>query len=346
MDSPVLLIALIVFLLIGVPALVITRAATKSRRELASAAAPETTTTAAAPTSLGDKLSSSRSMFGTRMRSLLTRTDLDDAFWAGLTEALIAADVGVVAATEITDRVQADGPSDAAEAYDALRHELVAAFRADDRHLPPLGDGPIVMVIVGVNGSGKTTSIAKLAQRYDSLGARVVLGAADTFRAGAAEQLRVWGRKLGIDVVSGEPESDPASVAHDAISAATATSADVVIIDTAGRLHSDANLMEELAKLVRIVEREASGDPEILLVLDGTGGQNSIAQAKTFTQAVGVTGIVVTKLDGTAKGGMTVAVEGELGVPIKLIGVGESPDDLVAFDPHQFVYALVEERHE
>ena len=147
-------------------------------------------------------------------------------------------------------------------------------------------------------------------------------------------------------MVSGEPESDPASVAHDAISAATATSADVVIIDTAGRLHSDANLMEELAKLVRIVEREASGDPEILLVLDGTGGQNSIAQAKTFTQAVGVTGIVVTKLDGTAKGGMTVAVEGELGVPIKLIGVGESPDDLVAFDPHEFVYALVEERHE
>jgi fused signal recognition particle receptor len=194
-----------------------------------------------------------------------------------------------------------------------------------------------------VNGSGKTTTIAKLGARLQADGVSVLLGAADTFRAAAAEQLSIWGERLGLDVVSGSPGADPAAVAFDALSAARARHKGVVIVDTAGRLQTKHNLMEELGKVVRVLAREAGAVDEVLLVLDGTTGQNGISQARRFTEVVGVTGLVITKLDGTARGGIAVAVEHELGVPVKFIGVGERVEDLVPFDPDAFVDALLGE---
>ena len=341
--STVIVVALIVIGIIAIPVFVIGRFASASRRKLANTATVEPETEVARPKSLGDRLATTRSALGGRLRLLRGRPELDQVFWSEFEEMLISADVGVEMAAELTRRVKTSDPADAAVASDRLREELVNAFGTKERYLAPLTTDPVAMVVVGINGSGKTTTIAKLAQRYQALGASAILGAADTYRAGAAAQLHTWAGSLGVDVIGGEVGADPASVAHDALSAAKSRGADVVIIDTAGRLHSDTNLMEELSKVVRIVDREAGGVDEVLLVLDGTGGQNSIAQARTFSEAVGVTGIVITKLDGTAKGGMAVAVENELDIPIKLIGVGESAEDLIPFIPEQFVDALLED---
>jgi fused signal recognition particle receptor len=288
--------------------------------------------TVASPASIGG--------IGGRLNSLFGR-GIDDAFWSGVEETLIQADVGVASAVGIVERVRNQGVSNPEEARVALRRELIAAFAEMDRTLNLEGN-PAVIVVVGVNGSGKTTSIAKLASLLQSEGKTVLLGAADTFRAAATEQLKQWGTRLGVDVVVGEDGADPASVAFDARSAAAARGKDVVIIDTAGRLHSKRNLMDELAKVVRILGRDGPVS-EVLLVLDGTSGQNGIAQTRAFTGAVGVTGVILTKLDGTARGGIAVAVERELGVPVKLLGVGEGAGDLLHFHGERFVDALMEE---
>ncbi len=259
--------------------------------------------------------------------------------WETLEDALILADVGPSTSSEIVAAVKALAPQTGAEVSSALRDVLIDGFSSKDRHLS-VGGKPAVIVVVGVNGAGKTTTIAKLAHELTASGASVVLGAADTFRAAGDTQLMTWGKRIGVDVVSGDQGADPASVAFGAVDRAKTDGTDVVIIDTAGRLHAHTNLMEELAKVVRVVERESGAVGEILLVLDGSTGQNGIAQARAFTGAVGVTGVVITKLDGTAKGGIAIAVEKELGLPIKYIGVGEGIDDLIPFEPRDFVEAL------
>ncbi|MEX1207253.1 MAG: signal recognition particle-docking protein FtsY [Acidimicrobiia bacterium] len=278
--------------------------------------------------------------FGGRLGGLFGR-GIDDAFWAGVEETLIQADVGVASSMGIVERVRSQGVSTPEEARAALRSELIAAFADRDRSLN-LEGSPAVIVVVGVNGSGKTTSIAKLASLLQGEGKSVLLGAADTFRAAAAAQLQQWGSRLGVEVVAGQEGADPASVAFDARSAAAARGIDVVIIDTAGRLHSKRNLMDELGKIVRVLGRDGPVS-EVLLVLDGTSGQNGIVQTKAFVGSVGVTGVILTKLDGTARGGIAVAVERELGVPVKLLGVGEGPGDLLHFQGERFVDALMEE---
>ncbi|MEK7251774.1 MAG: signal recognition particle-docking protein FtsY [Actinomycetota bacterium] len=261
--------------------------------------------------------------------------------WTALEEALLASDVGVASAAALVDATRARGVKTAGEARQALRTEMIAAFGSTDRTLRLEGN-PAVVVVVGVNGSGKTTTIAKLAALLVARGRRVLLGAADTFRAAAADQLRVWGDRIGVDVVSGGAGSDPASVAHDALAAARARGRDVLIVDTAGRLHDKHNLMDELRKIVRVLGRDNPDPAEVLLVLDATTGQNGLAQARAFSAAVGVTGIVIAKLDGTARGGIALAVERELGVPIKLVGIGEGSGDLRDFEPGEFVDSLLE----
>ncbi len=298
------------------------------------AAAPE-----AAP-ALARKLSKAGRAVGGRLAALFSRGTLDDEFWEGVAETLIAADVGVPVATEIVRRVREARPEGPDEARLALRNELVGLFDGRDRTLRR-SNRPAIFVVVGVNGSGKTTSIAKLAAHIQAGGASAVLGAADTYRAAADQQLRVWAERVGVEVVGGQPGADPAAVAFDALHAARARDHEVVIIDTAGRLHANKNLMDELGKVARVLRREAGELDEVLLVVDGTQGQNAIAQAQTFTEAVGVTGIVITKLDGTAKGGVAVAIEQRFGIPIKFIGVGEDVEDLVPFEPADFVDALL-----
>ena len=291
------------------------------------------------PAGFGGGLARTRRALADRIGSLL-RSGPSQELWDGLEEALIAADVGVATATRVVERVRSRNPADADEARTAIRDELIAVFGNRDRSLA-LSGSPAVIVVVGVNGSGKTTTIAKMASVMRSEGRTVMLGAADTFRAAASEQLREWASRTGADVVAGQEGADPASVAFDAFASARARGRDAVIIDTAGRLHSKQNLMEELQKIVRVLEREAGKVDEVLLVLDGTSGQNGIVQARTFTEAVGVTSIAITKLDGTARGGIAVAVEEELGIPVKLVGVGETSDDLLHFDPASFVDALL-----
>jgi fused signal recognition particle receptor len=284
-------------------------------------------------------LAKTRRALGERLGSVFRRVP-EGAFWDDLEEALISTDVGVTAAAAIVERVRARRPPDAETARAVLREELHAMLSTADREMNLRGR-PAVIVVVGVNGSGKTTTIAKLAARLENAGVPALLGAADTFRAAATEQLAEWAARLGIDVVAGSPGADPAAVAFDALSAARARHKGAVIVDTAGRLHSKHNLMQELGKVVRVLTREAGEIHEVLLVLDGTIGQNGIAQARAFTEAVGVTGLVLTKLDGTARGGIAVAVEEELGIPVKYIGVGEQVEDLIPFDPHDFVDALL-----
>lgn len=282
-----------------------------------------------------------RPRIGTRLGGLFHRS-IDSGFWSSLEDALIGADVGVATVSRVVARVKDTDPGSPEEARRALRSELVACFSETDREIHSRGE-PGVVVVVGVNGSGKTTTIAKYAKSLLDSGGTVLVAAADTFRAAAAEQVASWGERVGFDVVRGEEGADPASVAFDALAAARARGCGVLIVDTAGRLHSKQNLMDELGKIVRVLSREAGGIAEILLVLDGSTGQNGIAQARAFTEAVGVTGIAVTKLDGTAKGGIAVAVEHDLGVPIKLVGVGEGDGDLLHFDPARFVDELLGE---
>lgn len=294
----------------------------------------------AAPPRLATRLAKSRQALGSALRSTFGRETIDEATWTSLEEDLIASDVGVAAATEIVDNVRSARPSDAESAEAILRDQLVAEFTGRDRSLA-LAGSPAVVMVVGVNGTGKTTSIAKLARYLRAGGTEPLLGAADTFRAAADAQLRTWAERVGVDVVGGSEGADPAAVAFDAYAAARARGRDAVIVDTAGRLHSKKNLMAELSKIKRVLEREAGTVGEVLLVIDATAGQNGITQVKEFTDAVGVTGIVLTKLDGTARGGIVVAVEKELGIPVKFIGVGEGIDDLIPFDPEEFVDALL-----
>ena len=259
----------------------------------------------------------------------------DEAAWERLEEALIQADVGVCATAELVQRLEARGDV-ATDLGSALADEIEQLFGE-----PPVLDvahNPAVILVVGVNGTGKTTTIGKLAQKLREHGREVTLGAADTFRAAAEEQLEVWAKRAGARFVGGERGGDPAAVAYDALGAG----GDVIVVDTAGRLHTQSNLMDELAKVRRVIAGRLEGAPhETLLVIDATTGQNGLQQAKLFTEAVGVTGVVLTKLDGSAKGGIAVAIAYELGLPVKLVGVGEGLDDLRPFDPGDFARALV-----
>jgi fused signal recognition particle receptor len=271
---------------------------------------------------------------------VLARDGFDGDFWSDVEDSLVAADVGVPAARRTVEAVRQRGPGTPEEVRGMLAGELVSLLGSRDRGLAAVGD-PTVVLVVGVNGSGKTTTIAKLADQLNTEGNPVLLGAADTFRAAAADQLKTWAARIGVDIVAGESGADPASVAYDSFHAAKARGAGLVLIDTAGRLHSKSNLMDELGKVARVLRREAGDIDEVLLVLDGTTGQNAIDQARAFTDVVGVTGIVLTKLDGTARGGVAIAVEQDLGIPVKYIGVGESVEDLIPFDPEAFVDALL-----
>ncbi len=266
----------------------------------------------------------------------------DAEAWERIEESLLAADVGVPATVEIVTRLEAQEPPTAEElvrGLEAVIAELVAP--AGEPRLSLAGD-PTVVLVVGVNGTGKTTTIGKLASRLREAGHEVVLAAADTFRAAAEEQLEIWAKRSGADFVGSSRGADPASVAFDAIEAATARGRHVVIVDTAGRLHTQANLMEELGKVRRVIAQRLEGAPhETLLVVDATTGQNGLQQARLFGQVVDVTGVALTKLDGTAKGGIAVAIAHELGLPVKLIGVGESLDDLQPFDAEDFARALI-----
>jgi len=262
----------------------------------------------------------------------------DSASWERLEEALIAADVGVPATAELVQRLEARG--DATELAPALQEEI-AKLLGEPARLE-VGARPAVILVVGVNGTGKTTTIGKLAAKLSEHGRSVLVAAADTFRAAAEEQLEIWAQRANADFVGSERGGDPAAVAFDAIAAAESRGRDVVVVDTAGRLHTQANLMEELTKVRRVIGQRLEGAPhETLLVIDATTGQNGLQQARLFSQAVEVTGIALTKLDGSAKGGIAIAIAHELGLPVKLIGIGESLDDLRPFDPDDFARALV-----
>ncbi len=269
---------------------------------------------------------------------------LDDNFFEELEELLIQADVGVHTTMEliddlkfIVDEKDIETPS---ELYDIFKDELSEMLQDEEGGLY-FDDDLNILMVVGVNGSGKTTTIAKIAKRYKEKGKDVMLAAGDTFRAGAIDQLKVWGDRLGVKVIAQSEGSDSAAVAYDAVQSAKAKEVDLLIVDTAGRLHTQKNLMKELKKVRDVIGREAEGAKvEVLLVLDATNGQNAISQAKLFNEAVDVDGIALTKLDGTAKGGIVVAVKNELGIPIKLIGVGESAEDMQNFNPDEFVEAL------
>jgi fused signal recognition particle receptor len=282
----------------------------------------------------------------TSSRQALTRDLLfdpgDDEVWERIEEALIAADCGVPATVEIVRRLEEREPKSREELLGGLEEIVAGLVTADGQERLVLAEAPAVVLVVGVNGTGKTTTIGKLAHRLREHGRSVVLAAADTFRAAAEEQLEIWAARAGADFVGAQRGADPAAVAFDAISAAEARGRDVVIVDTAGRLHTQANLMEELAKVRRVIASRLEGAPhETLLVLDATTGQNGLRQAKLFDEAVDVTGVALTKLDGTAKGGVAVAITHELGLPVKLVGLGEALDDLQPFDPQDFARALV-----
>ena len=296
---------------------------------------------------LRTRLARSQNVFGRGLLSVLSREHLDEEAWEEVEDALLSADVGVGATAEIVgrlrDRTKVIGTRSTGELRALLADELVAVLQPDmDRTLRTLPhDGhPAVLLVVGVNGTGKTTTCGKLARVLVADGRTVLLGAADTFRAAAADQLQTWGSRVGAETVRGPEGSDPASVAFDAVKQGADRAVDTVVIDTAGRLHTKVGLMDELGKVKRVVERQGPVD-ETLLVLDATTGQNGMIQARVFTEIVDVTGIVLTKLDGTAKGGIVISVQRELNVPVKLVGLGEGADDLAPFDPEQFVDALL-----
>ncbi len=292
-------------------------------------------------------LSRTREALGGRLQGVFSRSKIDEALFEELEDALILADVGVKAAGRLVEQLRADVKRDGIGEPSELRERLqqhIQAMVTDARcELPPLPeDGPLVILVVGVNGGGKTTTIGKLAARYTAAGQSVMLGAGDTFRAGAIEQLRVWAERADADIVAHTEGADPAAVLFDSLQAAKARGHDVVICDTAGRLQSRKPLMDQLGKVTRVIGKAVPGAPhEVLLVLDATIGQNALSQARVFGEVVGVTGIVLTKLDGTAKGGVVVAVRSEAGVPIKFVGVGEKVDDLRPFDGEDFARALL-----
>ncbi len=287
-----------------------------------------------------------RSFFG-RIGKLLAQEELTDEVWEELEKLLIQADVGVTTTIDLVQAVrdQADsrGLNKASMVEEALRQNLVNTLPASTASPSHAQDGLWVILVVGVNGAGKTTSIAKLAHWHQKQGRKVLLAAADTFRAGAAEQLQMWGQRLGVDVVAHQPGADPAAVVYDALQAGQARRAQTLIVDTAGRLHTKYNLMQELAKIHRVIKKRIPEAPqENLLVLDATTGQNALSQARYFKEAVDINGIFLAKLDGTAKGGIVFAIATELDIPIKYVGTGEQLDDMAEFDAQEFVAGLFE----
>ena len=274
------------------------------------------------------------------------RSSLDDDLWDELEELLISADIGVTTTQHLLQRLRDDVRSERVskpdEALELLKREMVNILSFEDvGGLLEAAERPLVLLVAGVNGAGKTTSIAKLAHRYTEDGKRVVLGAADTFRAAAIEQLQAWGNRLEVDVIAHRQGADPGAVAFDTLNAAKSRDADVAIIDTAGRLHTKLNLMEELKKIHRVVDRQGAGQSQrVLLTLDATTGQNGLMQARSFTESVSCDGVFLAKLDGTAKGGIVLAIARELGLPVLFIGTGEQPDDIAVFDPQDFVDGL------
>jgi fused signal recognition particle receptor len=297
---------------------------------------------------LRGRLARSNNAVGKGLLSLLSRDKLDEATWEEIEDLLLISDVGVAPTQELVGRlrtrVRVLGSRTSNDLRSLLREELLALVDpALDRtlhSLRPDGEGPAVVMVVGVNGVGKTTTTGKLARVLVADGRSVVLGAADTFRAAAADQLQTWGERVGAVTVRGAEGADPASVAFEAVKRAKESAVDTALIDTAGRLHTKTGLMDELGKVKRVVEKHGPVD-EVLLVLDATTGQNAMVQARVFREVVDISGIVLTKLDGTAKGGIVIAVQREIGVPVKLIGLGEGPDDLAPFDPAAFVDALI-----
>lgn len=287
-------------------------------------------------------LSRTRDQIGDRIADLVGRgPDVGDEFWEGLEEALIAADMGAVASTEIVERLRTQARREDLPDAAAVENALVALIAAE---LPdasdPLAESPVTVLFVGVNGTGKTTSVGKIAAEQAALGRRVIVGSADTYRAAAIEQLRVWATRANVPIVERERGTDPASVVFDTLAKARETAADLVIVDTAGRLHTSVDLMQELKKVQRVARAQSTMPVRSLLVLDATTGQNGLAQARAFNDALELDGIVLTKLDGTARGGIAVAAARELGLPIVRIGVGEGLEDLHAFDANDFARAL------
>ena len=314
---------------------------------VASESAPESA--ASRMTRLKARLANSANPFGKALFNILAKDHLSEADWEDVEDTLLMADVGADASEQLVDELRNDaritGTHDPAQVREALRSKLLAMVGTDtDRRLnadKPEAHKPSVIIMVGVNGTGKTTTAGKLARLFVADGKSVMLGAADTFRAAAADQLETWGAKVNVPVVRSDKDgADPASVAFEASQRAKNENADVLIIDTAGRLQNKANLMDELGKIRRVTEKNLPVD-EVLLVLDATTGQNGMEQAKVFAQAIGITGVVLSKLDGSAKGGIVISVQKELGVPVKLVGLGEGPDDLAPFNPEDFVDGIL-----
>ncbi len=309
---------------------------------LPQAAGPEAV---AAPPDLRERMGKTRGTFSGYIRALRSRGSVDESTWEDLEEALLRADVGVKTTTDLIEdlrsRVRSGDLKGPEAVLEALKEDMRASLDAAGSVALGFEQGaPNVWLFVGVNGVGKTTTIGKVARRQAANGRSVILAAGDTFRAAAAEQLELWGERAGVPVVRGTEGGDPSSVVFDAVQRVAARNHDLVLADTAGRLHTKVNLVEELKKIRRVADRPPGRVTEVLLVLDATTGQNGLIQARQFTDAVAVTGVVLTKLDGTAKGGIVVAIERELGIPVKLVGLGEGPDDLVEFDPARFVDAL------
>jgi fused signal recognition particle receptor len=311
--------------------------------EVEEALAPVETEPAVKPR-FRDRLSKARSTFAGYVTSIRSRSGIDQDTWDDLEEAMIRADVGVTATQDILDRLRATvaerAITDPNDLVEALKDQLKADLSTGDRSLRFDEGAPNVWLFVGVNGVGKTTTIGKIGKLQAAEGRSVVMAAGDTFRAAAAEQLGTWAERAGADLVRGSEGGDPSSVIFDAVQRAAARGSDLVLADTAGRLHTKVNLMEELRKVRRVADRDPGTVTEVLLVLDATTGQNGLVQAQQFTEAVDLTGVVLTKLDGSAKGGIALAIQSELGIPIKLVGLGETADDLIEFDPDEFVDAL------
>lgn len=298
------------------------------------------------PPSFRERLGKARGLFGEYVGMVRGRDRIDATTWDDLEEAMLRADVGVATSTKLLDalkaRVKEEGIKTPDELIEALKSDLKKGLAQGNRELRIEDEGPSVWLFVGVNGVGKTTTIGKVGLREHERGRSIVMAAGDTFRAAAAEQLTIWSGRANAEIVRGQEGGDPGAVIFDAIERAKARNADLVLADTAGRLHTKFNLMEELKKIRRIAEREPAKLTEVLLVLDATTGQNGLTQARQFSEAVDCTGVVLTKLDGTAKGGIALAIQTELGIPIKLVGLGETAADLIDFDPDEFVDALFE----
>ncbi|HSM72725.1 MAG TPA: signal recognition particle-docking protein FtsY [Anaerolineales bacterium] len=287
----------------------------------------------------------SKTAFG-RLASILGATEITQDTWDELEALLIQADLGIETATEILDSLQrfvrTEGLTRSDELWEAIRTELRS--RLDEPPALEWTHKPTVIMMVGVNGSGKTTTIAKLGQRFQTEGRSLLFGAADTFRAAAVDQLQVWGDRLGVDVISGAPESDPGAVAFNTVQAGVARGVDVILVDTAGRLQTKFNLMEELKKVHRVIGKALEGAPhEVWIILDATTGQNAMQQARAFKEAVNVTGVILSKLDSSARGGMAFAIRSELGLPILFAGLGEKPEDLAVFDPDAFIQGILDQ---